>query len=180
MATKAFKPQALRGFLIFLLGVVIIGGAGIFYLGLAEVRKFATEVNHSIADAEASGGQVDALQALRRQLAQSETLIAKADQMFATPDNYQTQALTDIRAYANTAGVSITKTSFDDQAAESGRIMTVSLQSPVSYPKLIQFLDGIESNVPKMQVSNIDLGHVPGGGASTVAVSDIKIMIATR
>ncbi|MES2630572.1 MAG: GspMb/PilO family protein [Patescibacteria group bacterium] len=177
---KTFKPQTLRGILIFLLAVVVIGGAGLFYLGLGEVRKFAVEVNHSIADAEASGGQFDSLQALKQQLSQSEALIAKANQMFATPDTYQTQAITDISTYATAAGLTVTKTSFDEQVDGASRTMTVSLRSPVSYSKLIQFLDGIESNIPKMQVSNIAVSHVAGGGADLVAVDDIKIMIATR
>ena len=180
MATKVASPQALRGILVVLLIVVVTGGAGLFYLGIEEVRKFAIEVSHTTADAEASRGQVQALQALKSQLSQSELLISKANQMFATPENYQSQAITDIRNYATASGITITKTSFDDQTAGNERIMTVSLQSPVQYSKLIQFLDAIEGNIPKMQVSAINVGHVSGNGANTVTVEDIKITIATR
>ena len=180
MKSKSFSPQALRGILIALLIIVVAGGAGLFYLGTEEVRKFVVEVNHATADAEASRGQVKALQTLKNQLSQSESLIAKADQMFATPENYQSQAITDIRNYATSTGLIITKTSFDEQTTDSSRTMTVSLQSPVSYAKLIQFLDGIEGNIPKMQVSNINVGHVTSGGASMVSVQDIKITVSTR
>ena len=180
MAKQTFKPQNLRAVLIVILIVIIAGGLGLFYLGLNEVRKYAVEVDHSIADAEASNGQVQRLQSLKGQLAQSETLIAKANQMFATPDNYQNQAITDTRNYAASSGIAIAKINFDEVVAGVSPTMTVSLKAPVSYSKLIRFLDGIESNIPKMQVSNIGLTHVNGLGADTVGVNDIKITIATR
>jgi hypothetical protein len=180
MAKQAFRPQTLRGILVVLLILIIAGGTGLFYLGLNEIRTFATEVNHTIADAEASNGQVQALQTLKSQLTQSEALIGKANQMFATPGNYQNQAVTDIRNYAAAAGIAIAKTSFDPQVPGTSPTMTVSLRSPVSYSRLIQFLDSIEGNIPKMQVTNIGINHVNGGNADAVAVDDIKIMIATR
>jgi len=181
MATKqSSKPQTLRGILFVALLIVVAGGLGLFYLGLNEVRQYATEVNHSIADAEASNLQVQQLQSLRSQLSQSEALITKANQMFATNESYQNQAITDTRNYANAAGLSIAKISFSDAVAGVSPTMTVSLKAPVSYTKMIRFLDGIEGNIPKMQVSNIGLSHVNGGNTDSVTVDDIKITIATR
>lgn len=180
MAKQTFKPQTLRGILIFLLVVIVAGGGALFYLGLEKVREFSVEVNQSVTDAEASGGQVEKLQGLKGQLTQSESLITKADQMFATPDSYQTQAITDIRNYATAAGLSIARTSFDEQATGANPTVTVSLQNPVSYTRLIQFLDGIEGNIPKLQVSNIGVSRTNAGGADLVAVDDIKITIAIK
>ena len=179
MATM-FKPQSLRALLVLVLIIVIAGGAGIFYLGLNEVRTFAIDVNHTVANAEASGGDVQKLQALKGQLTQSEALISKANQMFATPENYQNQAITDIRNYATAAGISVASTSFDNPEAGINPTMTVSLKAPVSYKNLIKFLDGIEGNIPKMQVGSISVDHVTGGNSDSVSVKDIKIMIATR
>jgi len=180
MAKQAFKPQTLRAVLLVTLILVLAGGLGLFYIGLNEVRNFAMEVNHSVADAEASNGQVSALQALKGQISESEALIAKANQMFATPENYQNQAITDTRNYAAASGVAIAKISFDDSTAGINPVLTVSLKAPVPYAKLIQFLDNIESNIPKMQVSKIGISHTNGGGADSVTVDDIKITIATR
>lgn len=177
---QTFKPQTLRAVLLVTLIIIIAGGLGLFYLGLNEVRKYAVEVNHSIADAEASNVRVQALQVLKGQLAQSETLITKANQMFATPENYQNQAIADTRNYANASGLTIAKISFDAVVAGVSPTMTVSLTAPVSYTKLIQFLNGIEGNIPKMKVSNIGLSHVNSEGSDSVAITDIKITIATR
>ena len=180
MANQTLKPQSLRAVLVFVLIMVIAGGLGLFYLGLNEIRTFAVEVNHSVADAEASNGQVQALQTLKGQLAQSEALIAKANQMFATPASYQNQAITDTRNYAAAAGISIAKVDFEPIVPGINPTMTVSLKAPVSYKKLLQFLDNIEGNIPKMQVSSIGISHVNGGRSDSVTVDDIKIMIATR
>ena len=174
---KPASPQSLRGILIILLVVTIAGGAGLFYLGLQDVRTFAVEVNHSIADAEASRTQVQSLQVLKGQLSESESLIAKANQMFATPSNYQSAALTDIATYASAAGLTVTKTSFDEATLGT---MTIGLKSPVSYKKLLQFMSSLEGNLPKMHVSEITLNHTVGGNADSVTVDDIKIMIAIR
>lgn len=181
MATsKSFKPQTLRGILYFVLSIIIIGGAGLFYLGLQDIKEYATQVNHTIEDAEASQTQVQALQGLKGQIAQSEQLISKANQMFATPQNYQSQAIGDINAYASVSGVVVSQTSFDPDTPGPTRTMTISLQSPVSYTGLVRFLDSIEGNLPKMQVSDIRLSHAPGRGADVVNVEDIKLTIAVR
>jgi hypothetical protein len=180
MAAQSFKPQTLRAVLIILLVLVLSCGAGVFYLGLQKVDGIALEVNHSIADAEASKLRIDKLQVLKNQLSQSDALIAKANQVFASPDNYQSQAITDVQKYAQASGVSITKTEFSAPVAGTNPTMTVSIASPVSYDDLIQFLNSVESNIPKMQVTNIGINHINGNNAGLVTVNDIKIMIATR
>jgi len=180
MAKQVFKPQSLRAVLLVTLIIVIAGGLGLFYLGLNEVRKFAVEVNHSIADAEASNVQVSELQGLKGQLVESEALIAKANQMFATPANYQSQAITDTRNYAVASGIAIAKISFDNAVAGVNPVLTVSLKAPVPYSKLIQFLDSVEGNIPKMQISSIGISHTNGGRSDSVTVDDIKITVATR
>lgn len=180
MEKKMFKPQTLRAILYVLFTIIVLGGGGLFYLGLEELKKYAVEVNHTVADAEASGNQVQALQSLKGQLSQSQSLIDKADQMFATPTNYQAQTISDIRNYAAKSGVVVSRTGFEDQTEGPTRTVTVNLRSPVSYGRLIQFLDGIEGNIPKMQVSNISLGHVGANGGDVVNVDEIKIKIAVR
>jgi len=180
MDKKTFKPQTLRNILYVVFTLIVLGGAGLFYLGLQGLKEYAVEVNHSVADAEASGSQVQALQSLKGQLSQSQALIDKANQMFATPTNYQAQAISDIRTYAAKSGVAVSRTGFEEQTEGPTRTISVSLQSPVSYPRLIQFLDGIEGNIPKMQVSNISLSHVSGAGAGVVNVDEIKIKVSVR
>ncbi len=180
MAQKSFKPQNLKGILVFILILVLVGGGALFYFGLKEVRTFAIEVSHSSSDAEASGQQIQALQALKGQLAESEALVAKANMLLASPETYQTQALSDVRTYAAASGITIEKIDFSEVTPGVDRGMVVALAEPVSYAKLIIFLDAIEGNIPKMQVTSLSLSHLSGGSADSVEVGDINITIATR
>ncbi len=174
------NPQSLKTILIILL-IVVAGGLGaLFYFGLNGIKQYAIEVNHRTDDAAASEKQVEELQVLKRRLAQSQLLIGKANQLSATQENFQAQALTDIRAIADHAGVSIASTQFSAATEDGGHSLIIKLNSPVSYRKLITFFDGIESNLPKMQITSVTLGHVTGGSADSVKTENINIKLTVK
>ncbi len=177
---KQFRPQNLRAILAFMLVVLVLGGGAAFYWGIGLVREYAVEVEHRLADADASGQQLQGLQTLKNQLAQSDSLVEKANQLFATPASYQQLALKSVKNYADAAGLSIANTSFGDPGAEGSHTLAMTLRGPVSYSKLIAFLSNIESNLPKMQVSSISLGRTETGAADSVRTGDIKINISVR
>lgn len=181
MATKkSFTPQNLQVLLGILLAIVILGGAGLFYVGLNTVKEVAVEVNHATEDAKASAKQVEELQSLRAQLKEGSSLINKANQLFSTPETYQSQVYTDIRVYADRSGVKIESTDFGTPSQNGKHIVTVKLRNPVSYAGLIRFLDNIESSVPKLQVTSIELSHANNNSANNVTVGDIKLEVTTR
>lgn len=177
---KQFKPQNLRTILATVFVIVLLAGGAGFYFGITTIRTYAIDVNHRLADADASGKQVKELQTLKEQLSQSASLIQKADQLFATPESYQSQVLSDLKRYADTSGLSITNTSFADPAVEGAYAITVTIKQPASYNGLLTFLTNVESNLPKLQVSSIALGRAGSGGATRVKTGDIKIDISVR
>lgn len=184
---KSMKATSTRNLLTFLLILLIAAVGSGFYYGLQQVRAFSVEVSHTTADANASDSQVTELQKLKQTLAESETLVNKANQVFSTEASYQSQGLKDIQKYAASAGLTISNTNFETQdtvganvAGNKSHTFIITLQSPVSYQKLIQFLDAVEGNLPKMQIAGIKLERPAGGNASTVAVGDITIAISTR
>lgn len=183
-AKNKIKALSLRTFLSFLLIVVAIGGAALYYLATGYLRDFATEVGHTVADGTASGKQIEELQVLKGQLSQSQDLVDKANRLFSTSDAYQSQAVTDIQRYASASGVTISKTSFDvpvDQLSTGiGKEFIVTLSSPVSYMSLLRFLDGIEGNLPKLQVMNVGIGRLTNGPSGEVSIDEINITIAVR
>lgn len=184
MKKSEMKASSVRKFLTVLLVLVIAGAIGGFYYGLQQVRSFAIEVNHSLADASASGKQIDELRILKSTLAESESLVAKANSLFATNDTYQAQALKDIQKYASLYGLTVTNTDFDpDQppiTTVNGRAFEITLQSPLSYSNLLKFLDAIEGNLPKMQIVSINLSRPTPPVSNTVASQAITIVISTR
>lgn len=183
------KAKSLQTILSIGIVIALVGAAGLFYLGLEQVRTHAVEVSHTVTDASASESQVSELQVLQTQLTERRALVDKANQIYATQENWQTQALKDVQAYAVRAGVDVTKTDFTSGeppaggvpgTAPAGNIMTVTLGSSTSYKKLLAFLDGIEGNVPKMQVNTISLKRVEGGNSDSIRVEPITIMVSTR
>lgn len=180
MATKEFKPQNLQSLLGFILVAVILGGGALFYFGLETVRAYAISVNQRLEDADASEKQVEQLQVLKNQLAQSELLITKADKTFTTPEAYQAQALLDIQRYASQVGITVVGSDFETPEASGLHLIVLRIGSPTNYEKLIQFLTLVEGNLPKMQVNSIDLKHSSQGNGQNVEVSNLKINISVR
>lgn len=177
---KEFRPQTLRSLLSVLFIIILIAGGAGFYFGLEKVREYAQQVDNRIADANASAKQIEELQVLKSQLSQSNSLVEKANQLFSTPASYQAQVLSDLKTYADLAGLSLANTSFGNPAESGVHTITISLKQPVTYTGLITFLNNVESNLPKMQVSSISLGQPVSGGANSVKTGDIKIDISVR
>src|SRR5690606_24018221 len=115
-----------------------------------------------------------------------QVLIVKANNIFATPSNYQSKALNDIQKYADKYGLKIDDYNFDDRSeAEAGpesssKPMTITFQNPSSYTGLIRFLDAIEGNLPKMTVSAIDLSRASSASSNNVNINRLTIEIFTR
>ncbi len=184
---KQIQATSVRKLLTALIVLLILAGAAGFYYGLQQVKDFAVTVSHTSADATASAQNVKALQQLKENLAESETLVNKANQLFSTDANYQSQALKDVQKYASEAGLTISNTNFDPQASATttgligaGHTFVISLQSPVDYKKLLQFLDSVEGNLPKMQIVSLDLTRPTSGSANEVVIGDTTIQISTR
>lgn len=182
---KTIQSVTTRNILSFLLVIVIIGSAVGFYFGLQLVKAYSLEVSHAVADSSASGKSIDELGQLKTELASGQALVAKADQLFSTPANYQTQALKDISKYAADAGVSVS--SIDSGKAATGTTDTtpdysevITLSSPVSYAKFLKFLDAIEGNLPKMQITGITIGRPASPSGDNITTDKITIMVSVR
>ncbi|MDB5162131.1 MAG: hypothetical protein JWM52_639 [Candidatus Saccharibacteria bacterium] len=187
MKKPGMKATSVRGLLTFVVIVLIAGTVAGFYFGLQLVRDASVDVSHTAQDAQASGKAIDDLQQLKITLTQSQALVTKANQLFTTSTAYQAQALKDVQKYANETGVTISKTNFDtgsandpNATANTSKPLSITLQAPVSYSKLLNFLDAIEGNLPKMQVTSMELIRPVGGGIDNVTVGDVKIVVSTR
>lgn len=179
---KKFDATSLRGLLAFLMVIVLGASAAGFYFGLQTIREYAVEVSHVTQDAVASGAQVDELQRLRQQLTQTKQLVAKANQIFAKPSDYQARAVTDLQRYANRSGVKIDGINFPGQisAAEQTAPIAISLEQPVTYSQLVYFLQLIETSLPKMQVTELVVSRPESPNGDAVRVATIRINMSVR
>lgn len=195
--TTKMNAATLRNFLGVAMVIIVLGAAAGFYFGLQIIKDYAVDVSHTVSDASASGKNIDKLSVLKKQLAEREALVKKANQLFATQDTYQLQSLKDIQRYASEVGISITSTEFSVAATPpattgtvspttpapsttAGHSIVVGLQSPVSYTKFIQFLDAIESNLPKMQITGVSISRPSNTSGDQIMADKITITVATR
>ena len=199
---KKMNAVTVRNALSALMVIIVIGAAVGFYFGLQIIKDYALDVSHTVSDANASGQNIQKLSVLKTQITERKTLVTKANQLFATQDTYQLQSLKDIQKYAGEAGITITNTDFNTAAASTppvatgtaaapakvapatpataGHSLVVTLQSPVSYAKFIQFLDSIEGNLPKMQITGVGISRPENASGDLVTIDKITITVATR
>lgn len=181
MKNSSLKATNVRTLLQTLFVIVIIGTAAGFYWGIDQVKDQAKSVGHTVADATASGRQLEELEELKQQLAERKTLVEKANKAFTTSSRYQSQAITDVQRYASRTGISIQKTAFSDAGVPAGtRGMVITINNPSSYTQLLQFLDALEGNLPKMQVISLELSRPNNGDPGQINAGDLKISILTR
>jgi hypothetical protein len=179
MATKqqGFTPQSTRTLLSVALTLAILGGAALFYFGLGIIKEYSSQVNGRVAEAETSQQQSSQLQELAQQVTQNEALLAKADRLFIGADTYQAQVLTDIKNYAAQTGLSLAGTDFQDTSSGSYNV-SIRFSGPVSYDSFVQFLLLVESNIPKMQPTSVEIART--ADPSTVEIKNITINVSVK
>jgi hypothetical protein len=176
---KQFTPQTLRSILATIFVLILIGGGAVFYFGIQSLQEYAVKVQQRLVDAEASERQISELQLIKGQLSESDSLVEKTNQIFATPDSYQGQVLNDLERYAKAAGLTLGGTNFGSGETATNTV-TVSFSGDIPYRKLIAFLSNVEGNLPKLQVVSITLSQSDNASADTVRADEIKINVAVR
>lgn len=194
MKKSKLNPTTLRTILTIIIILLIgLSSAG-FYYGQTWLRTLAVSVSHTVADSKTGGNSIQAMQKLQQDLLAQQSIANKADSLVASSQNYQNQAIQDLDTYAAQAGISILNYSFvqptaapvaaggtaQTTASTGSTSVTVTISSPVSYVKLLKFMTSIESNLPKMQVSSVNLSRDNGGASDAVTTNQLVIEVYTK
>ena len=175
---------------IVLIGLTATG----FYFGQNWLRTLAVSVSQTVADSKASGGDVQSLKKLQTNLLARQGIVDKANSIISSSQNYQNQVIQDLDKYAAEANITISNYNFTSPTAVAPTpsstaqtapaagptSVTVTLTSPITYVKLLKFMTAIESNLPKMQVSSINLGRVASGASDSVKTEQLAIEVYTQ
>jgi hypothetical protein len=182
---------AIRLRIILSTSLFIIAAIGIAIFSFAEgqLRQVATDVSHVVVDANASQDNLATLEKIKKTLDNEQDVIKRASSIVAESQSYQyqDQILTDLKDYASKAGIAITNIDFSStkttpttpttpapvaQAAPNGvksTSVTVTLNNPVKYENLLRFIESIEQNLTKMQISKVSISK---GTTSNDVTSD--------
>jgi hypothetical protein len=175
MKTPKLTAMTVRSLLSVLLVAVVVAIVAGFYFGLGEIKKFADEVSVVTSQAAALNSQSGTIPEATAQ----DPSLAKAGLLFVSEPQWQAQARQDIEKYAADSGLTAASIGFetDTPPLPNQRNIVVSLSSPMNYQGLLRFLNAVETNLPKMQVTKLNISRESAG---EVAVEAIVIGVSVR
>jgi hypothetical protein len=185
MKKSKMSAVALRNLLIVLI-FLVLGVAGVgFYFAQGTLVAYSKTVSQSIANSHSSGSSIQSLKQLQDSLAAQQVAAIKATSISITNNSYQTQAVKDLGTYATSAGITVSNYGFPQAVAAAVSTagpqtsITVTLSSPLSYTGFLTFLHSIETNLPKMQVSSVNMSRIDGA-SNSVRVDQITVLVYTK
>ena len=191
---RTLTPSIARAILAGALLLMAAAGIGIFIFGQQQLSAAAEETRKSTADAESSSNELQALTTLKSRLKEQNKDVERAAKIVSITKNYsyQDQVVQDFVNYANASGVVIKSIDFSaNNASTSGTASssssstsaataakapngtksisaTITLNTPVAYDNLRDFIYRIEKNLFQMQISNLTLSSNKGTGGVVV------------
>jgi len=192
---KDMTPSTLRAILSVSLFIITGIGVGIFIIADGRLQQYAATDSQVAAQASASENSLTTLQKLKTVLATQQDAITKTGSIVADSQSYQyqDQIITDLNRFAASSGIQISNVNFTaagkvgsstPTSALSGAngvksiSVAVSLVNPVNYSNLLGFIQSIEQNLTKMQISSVSISK--GGSGNTVSSDVLTIQVYIR
>lgn len=164
---KQFKASSLKTLLIISIALTIVASIVGFYFAQNYLKQLA---NEKIPQATSyTPNNIDTT-SIKSEIAKYQDVTNRANSFYVTSQNYQSQISNDIKSYGSVSGVQIDNLEFsptDNKNLKSGassivsnlNSVTITVVNPVQFTKLIKFIKGIETNLPKMQISDISISR---------------------
>jgi len=176
------KPKMVRSTLIIMIIAIFSLSIAGFFFGYTWLQKEADKTNQAIIKNSVSKMSDTSLNKLKSELDALTQTVNKIDSMYSSNENFQKTAIADITKYATVSNIG--KVSFDFESsstsASSTKQFSISLADTVSYTSFIQFLQLIDSNIPKMKVDSFTIAPAPDYNKDKAIVKDLKISIYVR
>ena len=153
-------------------GIILLGAGSIYgcYLLQGFLSQRALETNHAKIDVNMSREEIQRMTTLQAYLLQHADKVSDAASVVAQSKEYQyqDQIVRDLNEFATKAGVRVLGFDFPADAAvatpAAGGLKTIkatiTLQNPVKYRSFLTFLQLIEQNLTKMQITEIGVTPV--------------------
>jgi hypothetical protein len=195
---SATKLRLLLSVSIALLIAAMVGG---FLFIHSKLNIYASEISALNADAQSGDANIQTLKTVQERLDAEKSTIVDARSIVAESANFSDVAISNISRIARDTGVNITSFEFADSssgastpaapatapaatpgstdtaapaAPASGitkRVVTVTVESPLPYSQLMDFIRRIETNDLKMQLSSVSMAKGDGNNVTTQTFS---------
>ena len=183
--SRRLTAVGVRYLLSALLILMLLGMGGLFYLAYGKLRANAADVATIQSKADSADQRLQTLLRLNTTLQQNKDIVNRAKDIVSDSQHYQyqNQIITDLSSYARQTGVGITGFNFSEgaggakpgaAASNSGSPATPPAGSPaptapksvrvslqladkISYRSFLNFINRIEQNLSRMQITDIAL-----------------------
>ena len=159
-----------------------------FYYAQEQLKVLAQEV-HDLSSKNTNGYNANGNnQAIQNLVANNQSVSIKANNISTSPQTYANTIKQDLTTYANSTGISISNftqpaisetQSFKTINGLSNNFQTITIKNPVKLTNFLKFLKLIESNLPIMQVTGINITPVKNNNES-ITVDPLIIQVYTR
>ena len=201
---ELIDAKSLRiGLLVLMLLITVGSGVGLSY-AMQNLKTFAIEVSHKKVDANASNGNIAALQKTESYLETNQDVLEKAGLLRSTSEFPEFKIVDEVRRVAAKNNIQIETFSYGASASNStstggtgsaipstgaatgssaapssasagGNTISLSVTLSASdYLNFLQFTYDIEQHLPKMKLNGISIS---GGGGITVDPVTIEMYI---
>lgn len=181
---QRFTARSLRIVLIILLILTFIAGIAAFVFAKDFLGGYATKVSERNALANIGDTNLQALNKLEKYLQDNKAVVEKTENIVADSKEYryQNQIISDMNGFASSVGISIDSFDFTTSQAEAATEAaaqgttdasaaatpeptsglrstkaTVTVRTPILYTSLLKFIQKIEQNKTKMQITSVSL-----------------------
>jgi len=190
MKKNGMKATTLRTTMVIII-IITIGIATFgFYYFQGKLNTYAISVGQTVSESTAgSSSNAQTIKKIQADIAATQAIADKSASITASSLDYQNQTIADLNKYASNTGISIIDYNFSQSATTAktsslaGGIgtsfITITLGNPISYTNLIKFLESIETNLPKMQLTGINISH-DQNNSDTITVQPLTIEVYTK
>jgi hypothetical protein len=181
MKKNSLQATSLRNVLTFLIIILLTASIAGFYFAQDWLNNMSNDISKNSTSTSSNDSSPQTLINIQTEISKNKAAAEKAKSVLSTSSDYKNQMAKDIRAYASNVGIAIKDVSTSQPAQTSSMgsgiqvgYAVVTFVNPVSIQNLLLFFKGIESNLPKMQVTAIDLSRDQGSNG-VVSVKPITI-----
>lgn len=189
MSQSNSSPTKLRMLLLFSVAImiaVIVGGFTHACIWLSDSASSTKTKNYANISGNLNNDQMINLQ---EDVNNNKANSVKATALIVPKKSFENIVNQDINKYATDIGIPVSgfgisqKPSFmTTDSPISGvepQYVSISISSPVQFKKLLEFIQAIESNIPKMKITGINISSVSGQNGM-VSVKPIIIEVYTQ
>lgn len=190
---KNIKLNATKLRIIMFIAMVIMLTVSIisFFFIQQKLYNFANVISVNKQEINSSNITPQKVSKLKTEMSNIQNEILKSSSIAIPIENYQTQAINDLKKYANETGIIINDDYSFNRPTSLGistqliagnsqtQPVNITIANPVDYSSFIKFIMLVETNLPKMQLTGINISRVDGSGTQ-INVEPLIIEVYTR